>query len=192
MPLFARLALAAILALFLAAPAAAVQPTGSAAWTTDGWVSFEGTLYAGPGKRYDEVGTIDEGVRVRVDRCSKRWCQIHTASVRGWMSLDNLSFGQAPDGLFRGPEFGFNYGGTVCFYEGEGFTGTSFCAKPGRVVDDLALLGRDNRISSIEVNGGSALVCRDRGFRSYCERINEDKSSVDGLLNNSISSLRIY
>lgn len=192
MPSVFRLALAALVALFLTIPASAGQPTGSAAWTTAGWVSFNGTLYAGPGKRYDAVGTVDEGARVRVDRCSKRWCQIHTASLRGWLSLDNLSFGQAPDGPFRGPQFGFNYGGTVCFYEGEGFTGASFCAKGGRVFEDLALVGRDNRISSIEVGGGSVLVCRDRGFRSYCERINEDKSSVDGLLNNAISSARVY
>src|SRR5690349_7540563 len=102
---FVRIAVFAIFAALLAAPASAVQPTGSAAWTTDGWVSMPGALYAGPGKRYDEVGSIGAGERVRVDRCSNRWCQIHTASVRGWLSLDNLSFGQQPDGLLAGPKF---------------------------------------------------------------------------------------
>ena len=189
-----RLLVAAILALFLAAPAAAVQPQGSAAWTTDGWVSLSGDLRSGPGAQYNVTGTVEEGVRVRVDRCSKRWCQIHTASARGWLSLDNLSFGQAPDGPFAGPEFNTKRGdGTVCFYTGEGFSGVKFCATSGRVIPDLALAGYDNEISSVEIKGAaSAIVCRDRGFRSYCEVVDESKGQLDGLLSNGISSIRVY
>ncbi|MEO6012248.1 MAG: SH3 domain-containing protein [Devosia sp.] len=195
MQLFARLALAALIALFIAAPAAAVQPKGSAGWTTDGWVSFDGQLYAGPGTNYDETGSVASGMRVRVDRCSGLWCQIHTSSVKGWMSLDNLSFGQAPDGLFRGPKFDISRGGPgqVCFYTGADFTGASFCGASGRVFRDLALVGNDNAISSVEVGTGvSAIVCRDRGFRSYCEVIAVSQGSVTGLLSNSISSVRVY
>jgi hypothetical protein len=176
-------------------PASAVQPTGSAAWTTDGWVSMPSALYAGPGARYDEVGSIGAGERVRVDRCSYRWCQIRTASVRGWLSLDNLSFGQAPDGLFAGPEFNIQRGGKgqVCFYDGSNFTGTSFCANSGRVIRDLDLLGLDNAIASVEVGEGvSAIVCRDRGFRSYCEVVDISKGRLTGLLTNSITSIRVY
>ena len=189
-----RVLVAAILALFLAAPASAVQPQGSAAWTTDGWVSLSGDLRSGPGTQYDVIDAIDVGVRVRVDRCSKRWCQIHTASARGWLSLDNLSFGQAPDGLFAGAKFPTQRGGgVVCFYSGEGFSGVSFCAKSGRVIPDLALVGYDNEISSVEVNGAaSAVVCRDRGFRSYCEVVDVSKGRLDGLLSNGISSIRVY
>jgi hypothetical protein len=192
---FVRVLLAAIVASFLAAPAAAVPPTGSAGWTTDGWVSLTGDLRAGPGQQYGITGSVSEGVRVRVDRCSKRWCQIHTADARGWLSLDNLSFGQAPDGLFAGPKFSTQRGGAgeVCFFTGEDFTGEGFCAKSGRVIPDLALLGRDNDISSIEVGPGvSAIVCRDRGMRSYCEVVDVSKGEIDGLLNNGISSLRVY
>jgi hypothetical protein len=195
MSLLARFVLGAALALCLAAPAGAVPPTGSGGWTTDGWVSLSGTLYSGPGPRYDAAGSIDEGVRVRVDRCTHRWCQIHTADVRGWMSLDNLSFGQEPDGLFRGPKFATERGGPgqVCFFDGEGFSGDSFCADSGRVIRDLDLIGRDNRISSVEVGVGvSALVCRDRGFRSYCEIVDVSKGRIDGLLSNGISSVRVY
>ena len=189
-----RVLAAAIFALFLMAPASAVQPTGSAGWTTDGWTVFSGPLYAGPGSQYDVTGAVDEGIRVRVDRCSKRWCQIHTASARGWLSLDNLSFGQAPDGWLAGPKFPTQRGGGVaCFYTGEGFSGVSFCAKSGRVIPDLALAGHDNEISSVEINGAaSALVCRDRGFRSYCEVVDVSKGRLDGLLNGSISSVRVY
>ncbi len=195
MPLFVRLALAAAIALLLAAPAAAGQPRGSAAWTTDGWIGFSGILYAGPGPRYDRAGTIAAGERVRVDRCSRRWCEIHTAAVRGWLSIDNLSFGQTPSGPFSGPKFATSRGGPgeVCFYDGEGFTGAALCARSGRVLPDLARVGLDNRISSVEVGpGASALVCRDRGFRSYCETVDVSKSRLDGLLANGISSIRVY
>lgn len=192
MSLSVRVLIAAILALFLVAPAAAVQPRGSAAWSTDGWVSLSGELRAGPGPRYDVTGSIEEGIRVRVDRCSKRWCEIHTASARGWLSLDNLNFGQSPKVL--GPKFPTQRGGgVVCFFSGEGFSGESFCAGAGRVIPDLALVGHDNSISSVEINGAaSAVVCRDRGFRSYCEVVDVSKGKLDGLLSNGISSIRVY
>jgi hypothetical protein len=195
MPFAIRVLSAAIIALFLAVPAGAVQPTGSAGWTTDGWVSLSGDLRSGPGMMYDVVDSITEGVRVRVDRCSKRWCQIHTTAARGWLSLDNLSFGQQPDGLLAGPKFPTQRGGTgsVCFFNGQGFSGEYFCAKSGRVIPDLALVGRDNWISSVEVGPGvSAIVCRDRGFRSYCEVVDVSKGEIDGLLSNGISSVRVY
>ena len=191
-----RLSILAIVALFFVAPAAAVQPTGSAGWTTDGWVSMPGALYAGPGKRYDEVGSIGAGERVRVDRCvTPRWCQIHTASVRGWISLDNLSFGRQPHGLLVGPKFPTERGGKgrVCFYDGADFSGGSFCADSGRVFRDLSLTGLDNSIASIEVGDGvSAIVCRDRGFRSYCKVIDASQGRLEGLLTNSITSIRVY
>lgn len=191
-----RVLLVALAAVLFAAPAGAVQPSGSAAWTTDGWVSLSGDLRSGPGHQYDVTGNVSEGIRVRVDRCTtKRWCQIHTSEARGWLSLDNLSFGQAPDGLFRGPQFDIQRGGkgSVCFYTAQGYSGESFCAKSGRVIPDLALVGRDNEISSVEVGEGvSAIVCRDRGFRSYCEVVDVSKSSLPGLLSRSISSIRVY
>jgi hypothetical protein len=190
-----RVILIAIAAALIVLPASAVQPTGSAAWTTDGWVSMPGALYSGPGTRYDEVGSIGAGERVRVDRCSYRWCQIHTATVRGWLSLDNLSFGQEPDGLLAGPKFHTQRGGKgqVCFYDGANFTGASFCANSGRVFRDLSLVGLDNAIASVEVGEGvSAIVCRDRGFRSYCEVVDVSKDRLPGLLTYSITSIRVY
>jgi uncharacterized protein YraI len=187
-----RLLLALVAALVLAAPADAVQPTGSAAWSTDGWVNLSGELLAGPGKQYDVTGSVSEGVRVRVDRCSRRWCLIHTSASRGWLSLDNLNFGQTPEVLGR--KFPTQRGdGVVCFYSGQGYSGQYFCAPSGRVIPDLALVGRDNQISSVEINGSaSAIVCRDRGFRSYCEVVDVSKGRLDGLLSGSISSIRVY
>lgn len=195
MSLVARLLVGLLLTILTVLPAAAVQPVGSAGWTTDGWTNFSGALYNGPGLKYGEVGSIDAGVRVRVDRCAPHWCQIHTASVRGWVSLSNVSFGQMPDGWLVGPKFPTERGGSgsVCFYDGPGFTGEAFCATSGRVVPDLALLGLDNSISSVEIGDGvSTIVCRDRGMRSYCEVVDVSKGRINGLLDNGISSLRVY
>jgi uncharacterized protein YraI len=193
MPLFVRLALGALLALFLVAPADAVPPRGSAAWTSDGWTNFSGDLYAGPGLNYDAAGSVDAGIRVRVDRCSRRWCLIHTSHEHGWLRIENLSFGQEPStNWFHGPRFPIHFGGPVCFYSGANFTGSELCASPGHVFDDLALIGKDNTISSIKVGDGSALVCRDRDFRSWCQIINKDMRHLDRLLSNSISSIRVY
>ncbi len=194
MSLFRRLILGAALVLLSVLPVGAVQPTGSAAWTTDGWTNFDGQLYSGPGTRYDVTGTVAAGIRVRVDRCSKLWCQIHTGHLRGWLPLYNLSFGQHPDGWFAGPRFPTKAGGgTVCFYTGGGFTGASFCASSGHVYQDLALIGEDNAFASARIEGSaSALVCRDRGFRSYCKIIDLDTRHLEGLLDHAISSIRIY
>jgi uncharacterized protein YraI len=183
----------ALVALAFVGPASAVQPIGSVAWTTDGWVTLTGTLYSGPGPRYDEVGAVGEGERVRVQQCRYRWCEIRTSSARGWLSLDNLDFGQSPGVL--GPSFPTQRGGDgqVCFYSGAQFTGTSFCADSGRVFPDLKLIGMDNEVSSIEVGPGvSAVVCRDRNFRSYCETIDVSQDRLNGLLVRGVSSIRVY
>jgi len=195
MPLVIRLVAAAFVALLLAAPASAGQPRGSAAWTTDGWASFDGVLHAGPGRNYDATGTVAAGIRVRVDRCSGLWCQIRAGAERGWLPLRNLSFGQGPDGPFSGPKFRTQRGGAgeVCFYSGQNYSGAVLCGKSGQIFRDLALLGHDNAISSIRVGAGvSAIVCRDRGFRSFCQVIDASKPRLDGLLSNAISSARVY
>lgn len=185
--------IAALLAFVPVLPASAVQPLGSAAWTTDGWTSFDGIVYSGPGRNYDEVGTITAGERIRVERCTRHFCQFHTASLHGWISLYNVSFGQKPDGWFVGPKFPVAGGATVCFYTGQNYTGASFCLSPGQLKRDLSLVGHDNAISSIDVGtGGKAMVCRDRFFHSYCVIIDANKPHLEKLLADSISAIRVY
>ncbi|MEP7239700.1 MAG: SH3 domain-containing protein [Devosia sp.] len=190
-----RLLLAAVVAVFIAAPVEAVQPIGTAAWTTEGWISGDGTLYAGPGTAYDVTGTIASGIRVRVDRCAPHWCLIHTKSLKGWVPLGDVAFGQTPKPWLVGRKFPTERGGSgdVCFYTGANFTGTELCAKSGRVFTDLALVGYDNAFSSVKVGSGvSAMVCRDRGFRSWCQTIDVDTAHLPGLLDNGVSSIRVY
>jgi len=194
MSVIARLFAGAILALFLALPAAAVQPKGSAGWTTDGWTTFSGTLYHGPGVQYPGTGQVDEGVRIRVDRCSQLWCFVRTKSDRGWMSLDNISFGQGPWKPFvLTPDPIVHYGGGVCFYTGSNYTGEAYCYSAGHVSKDLYLAGIDNSFRSIKIDGtGSALACRDRNFRSYCKILNASHPHLDELLSGAITSIHVY
>jgi hypothetical protein len=193
MSVLARVFAGVILALSLALPAAAVQPRGSAGWTADGWTNFSGTLYHGPGVQYPVTGHVDEGIRIRVDRCSQLWCLIHTRSEVGWMSLSNISFGQGPwKPFFRVPKFPVRYGGEVCFYTGINYTGAETCYHAGHVAKDLYLAGMDNSFSSVRIGAGSVLACRDRNFRSYCVILNESKPRLEKLLSNSITSIHVY
>ena len=188
---FVRLALVAFLT-FFTLPALAVQPTGSAGWTNGGWTNSDSSLLTGPGREYDEIGIVGGGLRVRVDRCTGLWCQIHAKNLKGWMELRNISFGQGPWKLFKGPKFPVRYGGPVCFYSGNNYTGTETCLAGTKTYKDLSLVGLDNSFSSVKVGTGSVLACRDRNFRSYCVILNKDIRSLEGLLNNGITSIRVY
>jgi uncharacterized protein YraI len=184
--MFRRLALAAAALLTLALPAAAID-VGTPAWLIDGQ-----SLHEGPGTAYDIVGELGDETRIQVDRCTYRWCLLHAEGQRGWASRDNISFGQHPRGPLTGPRLNYGSGAVVCFYEGRHFSGDYFCAKPGSVVHDLLLRDADNRISSVQVNGGSVTLCRDRDFSSYCERIVEDQAVIHGFLDNNVSSYRVW
>ena len=182
---FVASALAGVLAL-LAAPAMAIE-TGTSAWLIKGQ-----SLHQGPGNVYDIVGELEDAASVRVDRCTYRWCLVHEGHQRGWVSRDNISFGQHPRGPLTGPRLNYPSGATICLYEGRHFSGASVCLKPGTVVPDLLLHDLDNRFSSVTVNGGSVTLCRDRNFTSYCERVVEDQAALYGFLDNAVSSVRVW
>jgi uncharacterized protein YraI len=192
MSILSRLVLGAALLLLSALPAAAVQPSGSAGWSTEGWTYLEGNIYAGPGTRYGQVDTIEAGIRVRVDRCTHMWCEIHTKSLHGWMVQSNVGFGEGPWNLHQQPDFPVHAGGTVCFYSGHDYTGAETCYHGGHVVRDLKFAGLDNSFGSVKVGGGSVLACRDRWFRSYCVILNEDHPRIEGLLDRAITSIHVY
>lgn len=181
-----RLALAAAAFLALLLPAVAVE-TGTPAWLVNGQ-----SLHQGPGHQYAVVGELGDETRIRVDRCTYRWCLIRAEGERGWASRDAITYGQEPRGPLTGPRLNYGSGATVCLYEGRNFSGDHVCAKPGTVVRDLLLFGADNRISSVRVNGGSVTLCRDRDFTSYCERIVEDQPAIHGFLDNNVSSYRVW
>ena len=158
------------------------------------WVLNNSALSTGPGTVYAATGqTVIGGQSLRVTRCSRRWCKV--ANSNGWLSLDNLSFGQQARGPFSGPKFSTGRGGDgkVCFYTGSNFSGSSICLGTGAVARDLVLWGWDNKISSVSVGDGvSVNLCRDRNFSSYCELIDKDTPRLSRLLSNAASSYQIW
>lgn len=181
-------AVAALVWLSVAGAAVAVD-TGTHAWTRNAV-----TLYDGPGTEYDEVGELADASEVRVERCEPIWCRVRAGNERGWMYRLALSFGQTDRGPLEGPKHNYGSGaGTVCLYTGPNYTGESFCRNSGFVIRDMKLYGVDNLYSSVTVEGNtSVLLCRDRLFRSYCERVNESQPNLHGFLSNNVSSLHIY
>lgn len=183
MPLLCRLAVALLAFVAVALPAAAME-TG-----TKGWLIKGQSLFEGPGRRYEIVGQLGDATEVRVDRCAPLWCLVRAGRERGWVGRHNVSFGQEPRHYapLRYPS-----GATVCLYEGRNFTGPSLCLKSGTVIRDLLLMKLDNRFSSIRLNGGSATLCRDRDFTSYCERVIDDQAALYGFLDNGVTSVRVW
>lgn len=162
---------------------------------TAGWTNVPVTLHAGPGAAYDVLGDVEGGLKIRVERCTVLWCQISTGKSHGWALMRDIGFGQQPGQWLIGQKFTAQRGGTgsVCFYEGRNFTGNSVCAKSGTVVHDLVLFHADNTISSVTVGDGvSVTVCRDRNLHSYCQVLTKDEGTLNGLLDNGISSYRVY
>lgn len=176
--------------LVLGVHSAQALETGTPAWTTRAV-----TLLEGPGAAYDPVGDVAAETRIYIERCTELWCRVRSGGLRGWADTAALTFGQDPNPPLSGPRLDYKSGGpgTVCLYEGHGFTGASICGSTGYVIRDLLLYRADNRFSSVSIEGNvSVTLCRDREFRSHCERINESQSALDGFLDNAVSSVRVY
>lgn len=174
----------------LVAPVLAASESG-----THGWSLEPLTLRSGPGAAYDVTGEIPGKVAIKVLRCQRLWCNVDGQGGRGWTSKDLIGFGPEPEGaLFHeSPDYPAGGPGEICFFEGTNYTGASFCAGPGQVFRDLALLNVDNRFSSVSVTGDvSAAACRDRFFQSYCERVTGDQPVLDEHLRQSLSSIRVH
>lgn len=193
MLVFARRLAAVLVAAFalpFALPATAAAPEyGSLAWSLKPLV-----LREGPGNAYHLTGEISGKARIRVDRCTRRWCQVHAEGQKGWTSIDHIGFGQEPRYPFTGPRLGYKRGGpgTVCFYEGRNQTGPAFCTGSGTVVPDLLLYGKDNAYASIGIAGNvSVIACRDRQFTSYCRVYTRD-ANFEGFMKGNLTSFRVY
>lgn len=181
---------ACITGLLFGLPTAGAIETG-----TPAWVIKDAVLREGPGHAYDAVGQVHGQIKVRVDRCSRNWCQIRGEGDKGWVGLDNLSFGQYARGPLSGPKVKRPSGGpgVICLYEGSNYSGGRICSKSGTVVRDLLLLDRDNAYASISVEGNvSVMLCRDRRFINYCQVFTKSQPSLPRFLNRAVSSYRVY
>jgi len=174
--------------LTLAQPTAfAASESGTLAWSTAPLV-----LRNGPGIAYDITGDIVADTQIKVLRCQRLWCVVDGPTGRGWTNKGDIVFGRT-SAPFPFMMTGYPQGATVCFYQGANYSGGEFCIEPGRSYRDLALVGLDNAFSSVRVMGeGSADVCRDRFFQSYCERVTGDQPVLDEHLRQSLSSIRVH
>ncbi len=182
-----------VLLLFIALLA---QPAIARAHTPSNpaWSLASISLQSGPGTRYAPAkSSVVKGQEISVTRCTNRWCTL--AGFDGWLSMDNISFGQAANPPYSGPKFtkGSGVEGTVCLYTGENFTGEALCLPSGAVAPDLALYGIDNSFASVSIEGDvSVSLCRDRNFSSLCQRFDESTPRLDRLLLREVSSYRVY
>jgi len=159
---------------------------------SNAWTKGSGGLLSGPGAGYALVGSLEAETRVLVDRCTMGWCQLRSGGQAGWFPLHRLDFGQFT--VWNGPRLNYPSGGPgyVCFFSGNNFSGSSFCSGPRTYVRDLALLGRDNQVRSVQVVGNaSAIVCADFNLTSYCVRVVQSEQLPDGL-RGSVTSYRVY
>jgi uncharacterized protein YraI len=122
--------LAALSLTLFAGSGVRAEDSGTLAWTIKPL-----TLYEGPGIAYSVLGAVEGKIRLRVDRCTYQWCQIHVGRDRGWVSRSDLNFGQYPRAPWSGPVLQYPSGGPgeVCLYEGHNYTGDSLCLKSGSV-----------------------------------------------------------
>jgi uncharacterized protein YraI len=173
-----------------AQPSLADGRVGTAAWSTQTL-----TLRTGPGMQYEAIGNITAESAIRVLRCQLYWCNVTAdGAATGWTNIGKISFGTSaktfpnntPRYLSGGP-------GEACFFTEANYKGDYFCVRDGRVLDDLSRIGLDNRFASVTIQGNiSVAACRDRFFRSYCERIIASQPRLNEYLFKSLSAIRAY
>ncbi|HHL20963.1 MAG TPA: hypothetical protein ENJ52_05485 [Aliiroseovarius sp.] len=79
----------------------------------------------------------------------------------------------------------------ACFYRDANFAGPYFCVAPSRL--DTLGSAFDDKISSIKLSGDAIVkVCVDQNMGGYCTRIYNDAPTLGALINDRISSLRVY
>ncbi len=173
----------AIVMLFGAATASFAEEAGTHAWSVKPLV-----LASGPGRSYDVTGQIAAETPIKVLRCQRDWCLVSAERQRGWASIHYVDFGRNP-----APIITHGGAGEVCFFSGTNFTGTSSCFSGSQSIDDLAVLNLDNNFASVQLNGRTSIsVCRDRFFKSYCERIVRSEPALTTYLRGNVSSIRIH
>jgi hypothetical protein len=171
----------------------------------------------GPSTSFPVIGTLRPGETVDVGGCRTGWCYltdedgyVSSAYLRrgssGGATFEpnfNLSF-NFPQGSISLGTGGVSIGvgpvnpgrppsgsqpGDVCFYSGQGYTGSRFCMDQGDLTPYVGPQW-NNRISSIRnPDGFTVLVCDDAGYDD-CRTYRTSARSL-GSFDNQISSIRI-
>ncbi len=173
----------------------------------------------GPGVSYTKVDTLNKGEAVNVVQCKSGWCYVKHSGPDGWVSGNYLaapSGGGGGGGSSKppvnfgmtfgpgGPTFSLSIGNApppppapaptpkVCFFNGSGYTGASFCVTPGNTNNQLIGFWND-RISSIKVSPGSSVtVCRNWNYGGFCNSYSSNTPTLPWMLSNKISSYQTF
>jgi len=174
----------------------------------------------GPGTNYAIVSQLHTGEHVDIVQCKSGWCYTEHSGPDGWVSANYLgqsgnygggSHDYRPSPSRPSVNFGFSFGNSgtgfgfsfgngrfpirqlprVCFYDGNNYSGASFCVSRGGHYSRLGAW--NNRISSIRIYGNaSAQLCQASNYRNFCRTVSSSERALGPFLNNKSSSLRVY
>ena len=172
----------------------------------------------GPSVNYTRIDTLYAGEPVNVTECKTNgWCYVQHSGPDGWVSGNYLVRANptptptpSPDPNVNfsvyfgpgGPSFGFTIGNPrppiariipkVCFYNGNNYSGASFCVAAGVQKNRLTGIW-NNKISSVQVQPGAAVkLCRNWNLVGFCQTYNSSVPSLNPFLNNDVSSFKTY
>ena len=170
----------------------------------------------GPSVNYTRIDTLYAGEPVNVTECkSNGWCYVQQDGPDGWVSGNYLvranpapTHNPDPDVNFSiyfgtgGPAFGFSIGNPrppvapvfpkVCFFNGNNYSGASFCVAAGSQNSRLTGFW-NNKISSVQVQPGARVqLCRNANYRGFCQTYSSSVPSLNPFLNNDVSSFKTY
>lgn len=199
-----------------AVAAMGILATAGAALAVDATARSALNVRSGPGPGHSIVDTLRAGERVDVRRCtaSGSWCYITHSGPDGWVYaryLNRLGTGSVPTpndgppvhfGIYVGPDgpsMSFGIGqpaptprrAVACFYGQPNYGGARFCARAGSRYTHLGAW--NDRISSVRVfNGATVRMCRNVRMGGFCRTTGTNIRRLGPILNNEISSLRVY
>lgn len=203
----------------LAAAVFSVLATTAAALAAPAQATGAVNVRTGPGTGYAIVDQLFAGENVDVTQCQGGWCYVQHNGPDGWVSGNYLSTNNPPPpppqnddpdcgfGLTvgpGGPNFSINCGNggyvppapppvpQICFYDGNNYSGASFCVPAGNANGGLGGIWND-RISSVTVPGGTSVkVCRNFGYGGFCQTYAGSVPVLNGFLNNQVSSFQTF
>ena len=134
----------------------------------------------GPGTNFRVIDTLYDGEVVDVQHCNGRgWCFVRKQGRNGWVYSAYL---EKPGGVRRV---------RACFYNKPHYDGRSFCQAVGR----LNTLPKqfNNKITSIRVFGrASVRICGKRFMEGRCRMIHSNTPHLGPVMNENVSSLRVF
>ncbi len=79
----------------------------------------------------------------------------------------------------------------ACFYNGQNFSGNSFCRGPG--TKNVLNVTFNDRISSVELEGNARVkLCVNKGLLGFCRIIGASRANLGPAINNRASSLVVF